>query len=132
VPVPGLPRHTFGCPATPSTLELRVFPEESIRARSYRVSLSMLDGDGCTVGSLGQLGGLSPDADGFVDVYVSSTLLVAGRYQLIITAEGDTHARSTSLLKVVPATANEGYESTPRFTLKALSLSGDAAESAFS
>lgn len=78
-------------PATAQSIALRVLPESEAQPALYRVSLLSVARDNTTheVAAIGQL---SPDAGGFVPVYLNSARLAAGRYELVIQGDSATSA----------------------------------------
>jgi len=69
-------------PASGEILELRVLPE--FTPRPMHDSLQ----------SVAELGGLTPEADSFVSLFVDHTRLRPGQYRLTITGDRDTDARA--------------------------------------
>ena len=79
-------------PGHGSALELRVLPEFTARPERYRVQLFRMTADD-SMQSVATLGGLAPDSDNFVPVFVDGARLPAGRYRLTIAGDPDTDAR---------------------------------------
>jgi hypothetical protein len=73
-------------------LELRVLPEFMARPERYRVQLFRMSADDSLQG-VAELGGLVPEPDNFVSVFVDGARLQAGQYRLAITGDPDTDAR---------------------------------------
>ena len=78
---------TFG-----AALELRVLPEFSARPERYRVHLFRMSADD-SLQSVAELGGLAPEADNFVSIFVDGARLQPGQYRLAIVGDPDTDAR---------------------------------------
>lgn len=70
------------------TIELRASRSSTSDAARYRVELDQRNAGGERV-KLGELGGLSPAADGLVHAYVDAARLAAGDYELRVQAEAD-------------------------------------------
>ena len=79
-------------PPAGQAIELRVLPEFAARPARYRISLFRMSGDD-SLQSIGELGGLVPDADNFVTIFVDGARLKPGRYRLAIVGDPDTDAR---------------------------------------
>ncbi len=79
-------------PPAGAAIELRVLPEFAARPARYRISLFRMSGDDSLQG-IGELGGLEPDADNFVTIFVDGARLQPGRYRLAIVGDPDTDAR---------------------------------------
>ena len=78
-------------PPTPQAIELRVLPEYEAQPARYQVTLSRIaDDDSLT--TVGTVGGLAPDDEGFVRLYFDSMRLSKGRYQLTIGGDAGTSA----------------------------------------
>jgi hypothetical protein len=83
-------------------LELRVLPEFAARPARYRVRLFRMSADDSMQG-IAELGGLAPDSDNFVTVFVDGARLQAGQYRLTIVGDTDTDSSSKAsafILKV--------------------------------
>jgi hypothetical protein len=80
-------------PASGEILELRVLPEFTPRPMHYRVQLFRVSADD-SLQSVAELGGLTPEADSFVSLFVDHTRLRPGQYRLTITGDRDTDARA--------------------------------------
>ena len=78
---------TFG-----AALELRVLPEFSARPERYRVRLFRMSADD-SLQSVAELGGLAPEPDNFVSIFVDGARLQPGQYRLAIVGDPDTDAR---------------------------------------
>src|SRR6185369_13405930 len=79
--------------ASGEILELRVLPEFTPRPMHYRVQLFRVSADD-SLQSVAELGGLTPEADSFVSLFVDHTRLRPGQYRLTITGDRDTDARA--------------------------------------
>jgi hypothetical protein len=79
-------------PPAGQALELRVLPEFAARPERYRVQLFRMSADD-SMQSVAELGGLAPDADTFVSVFVDAASMQAGQYRLTIAGDPDTDAR---------------------------------------
>jgi hypothetical protein len=79
-------------PPAGQALELRVLPEFAARPERYRVQLFRMSADD-SMQSVAELGGLAPDPDTFVSVFVDAARLQAGQYRLAIAGDPDTDAR---------------------------------------
>lgn len=80
-------------PTSGEVLELRVLPEFTPRPQRYRVHLFRVSADD-SLQSVAELGGLAPEADSFVSVFVDGARLEPGRYRLTIAGDPDTDARN--------------------------------------
>jgi len=78
-------------PPAGQALELRVLPEFAARPERYRVQLFRMSADD-SMQSVAELGGLAPDADTFVPVFVDAARMEAGQYRLTIAGDPDTDA----------------------------------------
>lgn len=78
-------------PSTGQAIELRVLPEFAARPARYRISLFRMSADDSLQG-IGELGGLVPDSDNFVTIFVDGARLQPGRYRLAIVGDPDTDA----------------------------------------
>jgi hypothetical protein len=78
---------TIRATPNPQAIELRVLPETTIAAGQYRVSLARLNDQGAAT-PVASIERLRPAADGFVSVFVDSSRLAAGDYQLEVSGEG--------------------------------------------
>ncbi|HMN44562.1 MAG TPA: hypothetical protein PKE27_08320 [Povalibacter sp.] len=90
--------------AADQVFALRVLPEVEATPPRYRITLSSIGTDESLRG-VGEIGALVPDAEGFVPVYVNSTKLAPGRYQLTLSGDTGTSAAndsSTFLIRVIP------------------------------
>jgi hypothetical protein len=90
-------------PTSGEVLELRVLPEFTPRPARYRVHLFRLSADD-SLQSVAELGGLTPEADSFVSVFVDGPRLRPGQYRLTIAGDPDTDARNKEnafILKMV-------------------------------
>jgi hypothetical protein len=81
-------------PARRAAINIRVLPDLT---GPYELSISRLREDDSAV-RLASLGKLQPAADGFVDVYVDSGQLSAGRYRL--TLENSSHESESFVVRV--------------------------------
>ena len=79
-------------PTAGEALELRVLPEFTARPERYHVRLFRMSADDSLQG-VAELGGLAPEPDNFVSIFVDGTRLQAGQYRLAITGDPDTDAR---------------------------------------
>jgi hypothetical protein len=79
-------------PPPGQALELRVLPEFAARPARYRVELFRMSADD-SMQSVAELGGLAPDLDTFVSLFIDSSHLQAGQYRLTIAGDPDTDAR---------------------------------------
>jgi hypothetical protein len=79
-------------PASGEVLELRVLPEFTPRPLRYRVHLFRVSADD-SLQSVAELGGLTPEADSFVSIFVDHARLRPGQYRLAIAGDPDTDAR---------------------------------------
>ena len=79
-------------PAPGAALELRVLPEFTPRPERYRVHLYRMSADD-SLQSVGELGGLVPEPDNFVSIFVDGARLQPGQYRLAISGDPDTDAR---------------------------------------
>jgi hypothetical protein len=78
---------TIQASSKPQAIELRALPETTVAASQYRVSLLHLNDQGAAT-PVGSIERLRPAADGFVTVFVDSSLLAAGDYRLDVLGEG--------------------------------------------
>lgn len=91
-------------PLRGEALELRVLPEFMARPERYRVRLFRVSADD-SLQSVAELGGLVPEDDNFVSIFVDGARLQPGQYRLAITGDPDTDARdkeSAFILKMQP------------------------------
>ncbi|MGH8235447.1 MAG: hypothetical protein ACREXP_00305, partial [Steroidobacteraceae bacterium] len=79
-------------PTFEAALELRVLPEFSARPERYRVRLFRMSADD-SLQSVAELGGLVPESDNFVSIFVDGWRLQPGQYRLAIVGDPDTDAR---------------------------------------
>jgi hypothetical protein len=79
-------------PPPGQALELRVLPEFAARPERYRVELFRMSADD-SMQSVAELGGLAPDLDTFVSIFVDPDRLQPGQYRLTIAGDPDTDAR---------------------------------------
>jgi hypothetical protein len=79
-------------PTAGEALELRVLPEFAARPERYRVRLFRMSADD-SLQSVAELGGLVPEDDNFVSVFVDGARLQPGQYRLTIAGDPDTDAR---------------------------------------
>ena len=79
-------------PTAAEALELRVLPEFTARPERYRVRLFRMSADD-SLQSVAELGGLVPEPDNFVSIFVDGSRLQPGQYRLAITGDPDTDAR---------------------------------------
>lgn len=79
-------------PAEGEALELRVLPEFTARPERYRVRLFRMSADD-SLQSVAELGGLVPEPDNFVSIFVDGARLQPGPYRLAIAGDPDTDAR---------------------------------------
>jgi hypothetical protein len=79
-------------PPAGQALELRMLPEFAARPERYRVELFRMSADD-SMQSVAELGGLAPESDNFVSVFVDAASLRAGQYRLTIAGDPDTDAR---------------------------------------
>jgi hypothetical protein len=82
-----------------------VLPEFAARPERYRVQLFRMTADD-SMQSVAALGGLAPELDNFVSVFVDTSRLQAGQYRLTIAGDPDTDARdkeSAFILRMRPA-----------------------------
>ena len=79
-------------PPPGEALELRVLPEFTPRPERYRVRLFHVSADD-SLQSVAELGGLVPEDDNFVSVFVDGARLQPGQYRLTIAGDPDTDAR---------------------------------------
>jgi hypothetical protein len=94
-------------PDSPQSIELRVLPEIEAHPGRYRIKLAVIADDDA-LHEIAALAGLAADADGFVPVYLNSSRLLRGRYQLSLSGDvGTTTAGDTSLflIRITPPTA---------------------------
>jgi hypothetical protein len=92
-------------PPSGEALELRVLPEFAARPERYRVQLFRMSADD-SMQSVAELGGLAPEFDNFVSIFVDTSRLQAGQYRLTIAGDPDTDARdnqSAFILRMRPA-----------------------------
>src|SRR6185436_10509637 len=82
---------TLEAAAVPQAVELRVLPEMTVPSGDYRATLARVTGDRASE-AVASIVGLRPAQDGFVSVFVDTSRLSAGSYQLDVlgTAPGDS------------------------------------------
>jgi hypothetical protein len=78
-------------PANSRALELRALPDIAVHPPRYRATLARIADDD-SLSEVGSVGGLTPDQDGFVSLYVDSSKLTRGRYRLSIRGDAGTDA----------------------------------------
>ncbi|PZN29724.1 MAG: hypothetical protein DIU71_13820 [Proteobacteria bacterium] len=88
-------------PSSAGAIELRVLPETVTTAPRFRVGLHRPEA-GADSGPLVSLGGLSPDAQGFVSLYLNAARLEPGEYLLRVSPEGAGASGDEFLLRVSP------------------------------
>jgi hypothetical protein len=87
-------------PATPQAIELRVLPEVEAQPPRYRIAIARV-GDDASLTPIGDLVKLAPAEDGFVPVFLDSSRLSPGRYQLTISGDAGTSAAAdVSLFRI--------------------------------
>lgn len=79
-------------PSSGEAIELRVLPEFTARPARYRVRLFRMSADD-SLQSVAELGGLVPEDDNFVTIFVDGARLRPGQYRLAIVGDPDTDAR---------------------------------------
>jgi hypothetical protein len=79
-------------PTSGAAIELRVLPEFTARPERYHVRLFRVSADD-SMQSVAELGGLVPEPDNFVSIFVDGARLQPGQYRLAITGDPDTDAR---------------------------------------
>lgn len=84
---------TIQLPATAHAIELEILPEVKEPAASYRVSLARLDGN--EERPLAEVEPLSPNENGFIEVYLDSRGLEPGSYIIKLTNDSSTDARAS-------------------------------------
>ena len=78
-------------PDSPQTIELRVLPEYEALPARYRISLMSIADDG-SLRSVAEIAGLTPADDAFVPVFLNSSKVRPGRYQLVLSGDAGTSA----------------------------------------
>ena len=79
-------------PSSGGAIELRVLPEFTARPPRYHVRLFRMSADD-SLQSVAELGGLQPEDDNFVTIFVDGARLRPGQYRLAIVGDPDTDAR---------------------------------------
>ncbi len=100
-------------PRSAQTIELRVLPEYEAQPPRYRITLSSIADDD-SLQQLVKVGGLAPDEDGFVPVFLNAAKLEHGRYQVMLSGDEGTSAaneESVFLIKMKPVRAAEAERS---------------------
>jgi hypothetical protein len=100
---------TVELPATPQAIELRVMPDTASSSGRYRAMLFRIREDQSRESVPEPAEGLVETADGFISVFVDSSRLPAGRYQLDISAEaggGAPAATDSFFIRAVPREAD--------------------------
>jgi hypothetical protein len=102
-------------PASRQAIELRVLPDASAVTSTasgadtrYRVSLSLI-GASATAEASGSIERLQAADDGFVTMFVDSSRLSPGTYQLVVeseTGDGERRVADSFVIKVTPARTN--------------------------
>lgn len=87
---------------SPQAIQLRVLPEVEAQPPRYRVEIAAV-ATGSEPQMLAAVGDLTPDADGFVPVYLDGSRLAAGTYVLTIAGETGTSAADTRSEFVISA-----------------------------
>jgi hypothetical protein len=93
---------TLEAVAVPQAVELRVLPEMTVPSGDYRVALSLVTADRASE-AVASIAGLRPGSDGFVSVFVDTSRLSAGFYQLDVqgtASGGSTVAAGTFRIQV--------------------------------
>lgn len=80
-------------PATAQAIELEILPETEAPSARYRVSFARLDGN--AERQLATVEHLSPNENGFVEVYLDSRGVQPGRYLVELTDESSPNARTS-------------------------------------
>jgi hypothetical protein len=78
-------------PSSGEAIELRVLPEFTPRPARYHVRLFRMSADD-SLQSVAELGGLVPEDDNFVTIFVDGARLQPGQYRLAIVGDPDTDA----------------------------------------
>jgi hypothetical protein len=100
---------TVELPAVPQAIELRVMPDTASSSGRYRATLFRIRADESREPLPEPAEGLVETADGFISVFVDSSRLPAGRYQLDIRAEaggGAPVATDSFFIRAVPREAD--------------------------
>lgn len=85
---------------SPQMIELRILPEVEAQPARYRVEITSA---GAKPQSLGAIGNLAPNAEGFVPVYLDAARLTAGTYVLTIAGDTGTSAADSRSEFVISA-----------------------------
>ncbi len=94
---------TIQLPRTAQAIELEILPEIVGPAADYRVSLTRLGGD--NEQQLATIGRLSPNENGFIEVYLDSRALEPGSYALKLTNDQSTYSQASVFSLRVEAAA---------------------------
>ena len=93
-------------PTTRGAIKLRVLPSTPAQSARYQASLSRIKDDD-TSERIVAIEDLKPSTeDGFVDLYADSSLLIPGRYQLILTRTANGPAAGDSDTFVIKVTGS--------------------------
>ena len=80
-------------PDSAHAIELRVLPEYEAQPAHYRIVLQSI-GDDDALRPVAQIGGLAPESDGFVPVFINTARIGPGRYQLTLSGDAGTTGAS--------------------------------------
>lgn len=94
-------------PPIGQALELRVLPEFAARPARYRVRLFRMSADD-SAQNIAELGGLAPESDNFVTVFVDGARLQPGQYRLAIVGDVDTDAGNKESAFILKMQARRG------------------------
>jgi len=90
---------TVDLPQQRQVIVLRALPQSAAPADRYRVSLGRMRDDG-TVEPSQSVAALHPAEDGFVTVFVDSSLLAPGRYRMTVSATDGAQTPESFLIQV--------------------------------
>jgi len=95
---------TINLPKDAAAVELRIRPERAASPALYRVALFRVADDDSTT-KLTTITGLKPASDGFVEIYVNTSLLTPAVYEIRIASDDEraNSAASSFLFESVPA-----------------------------
>jgi hypothetical protein len=93
-------------PTDPQAITLRILPEFEAQPARYRVTLDSVINDNSTK-QIASVEGLVPDTNGFVSVFLNSSRIPVGTYNLAIAGDKDTTAADTPSLFTLAVKARE-------------------------
>jgi hypothetical protein len=94
-------RNDVPLPPSRSTIELALLPSSMDARARYRISLKMQK-SGAPAKPVGEIRGVAADADGYLDIFVDSSHLSPGTYEIASQTEGNELVSASTISFVVP------------------------------